>query len=305
MHCRISFDIAILGAISEEVSPLVPLLENGESFAFLGQVLWTGARDNSQILLATTGLGKVNAAAVTAALLERFSIAQVWNIGSAGAYTEGPLEVGDVLITVDALCGDEGVLEKGGISSVARIGIPIAARGERVLYDRIPLHAPIMAGASRDASPSGIYRLQPGVAPRSARFCRAGREVPQECGAKPPQEEHFPETLEATGSRLTAALPPDAFKLFHGPSLTVGMSSGDAETASQRFRRYGAFAENMEGSAVAQTCFLFDVPMAECRGISNVAGDRNRDRWQLRRAMDHCHGIVLNWLECFPSRKGF
>ena len=290
MHCRISFDIAILGAISEEISPLVPLLENGKSFAFLGQVLWTGARDNSQILLATTGLGKVNAAAVTAALLERFSIAQVWNIGSAGAYTEGPLEVGDVLITLDSLCGDEGVLEKGGISSVVRIGIPIAARGERVLYDRIPLDAPVMARASRDASPSGIYRLEPGVAPRSARSCGGGREASQVC--------------EATGGRLTAALPPDAFKLFHGPNLTVGMSSGDAETASQRFHRYGAFAENMEGSAVAQTCFLFDVPMAECRGISNVAGDRDRDRWQLRRAIDHCHGIVLNWLECFSSRNG-
>jgi len=46
------------------------------------------------------------------------------------------------------------------------------------------------------------------------------------------------------------------------------------------------------------------VPMGECLGISNVAGDRNRDHWRLPGAIDHCHGIVLNWLRCHSFQEG-
>lgn len=305
MHRWKSFDIAILAAVSQEIGPLVPLLESEGPLPFLGQNLWAATLGKSRVLLATTGLGKVNAAAFTAALLQRFSIAQVWNIGSAGCYAEGPLEIGDVLVTLDSLCGDEGVLEKGRISSVSGIGIPIAMRGERVLHDRIHLNAPVMPGDDIYPTPSGTYTLETGSSPPVARPRETdGALSRKDADGFPMREDHGTELGEATGASLIETRAPDTFALLHGPSLTVGMSSGDAETASQRFRRYGAFAENMEGSAIAQTCFLFDVPMGECRGISNVAGDRNRDHWRLPGAIDHCHGIVLNWLLCHSSREG-
>jgi futalosine hydrolase len=52
----------------------------------------------------------------------------------------------------------------------------------------------------------------------------------------------------------------------------------------------------MEGSAVAQACFRFNVPMVECRGMSNIAGDRDKGHWQIEKAVSHCHGILLGWL---------
>ena len=69
------------------------------------------------------------------------------------------------------------------------------------------------------------------------------------------------------------------FQVVYGPSLTVSMVSGDRQTAKERFEQRRAFAENMEGTAVAQACVRFNIAMVECRGISNWAGDRNKTRW--------------------------
>lgn len=303
MKCTSFLDIAILGAVSQEIQLIVPILQNSSSSAFLGQVLWTGNYGRLKLLLSTTGIGKVNAAAVTASLLQRHTIGQVWNVGSAGAYAEGPLRVGDVLITLESLCGDEGVMSSTGISTVEGIGIPVAIRGKTLIHDRIELESPVITRTIRDASPSGIYRMERGGPLHPARYCDAACRPPQECaGISLRQGGGSLETRNSSVEQQPGVTPSDAFRVCLGPSLTVGMSSGDTETASARFRLYGAFAENMEGSAIAQTCFLFDVPMAECRGISNVAGDRNREHWQLGTAVLHCLGIVLNWLEFISSR---
>ena len=81
------------------------------------------------------------------------------------------------------------------------------------------------------------------------------------------------------------------------------MASGDPEVAGERFQRYRAYAENMEGSAVAQACFRFHTPVMECRGISNIAGVRSKETWQLEKSIAHCHGIVINWLDALNSLK--
>jgi len=70
------------------------------------------------------------------------------------------------------------------------------------------------------------------------------------------------------------------------------MASGDTQTADARFRRHGALAENMEGSAIAQTCLLFDLPFLEFRGISNMAGVRDKTRWDIGSALDHCIAVI-------------
>ena len=75
------------------------------------------------------------------------------------------------------------------------------------------------------------------------------------------------------------------------------MASGDVETAEKRFQTHGALAENMEGSAIAQVCFLFDVPFLECRGISNIAGIRDKKHWDLDLAVDRSHAVIGHVLE--------
>jgi futalosine hydrolase len=267
MNSRQMIDVAILGAVSLEVDALVERLKSLRTVPWRDGVFHLGTCGEKSVLVGRTGLGKVNAAITAAVLLELYAIGQVWNIGCAGGYRDGPLRVGDVLITREFLCGDEGILTSTGILSLKEIGIPIAARRGRQLFDRIPVDHTPQTLELLQRTPPGLYE------PAKNRL-------------------HAPARLQGSGPAISGA-----FRLMNGPSLTVGLASGDAETAQERFRHYQAFAENMEGSAVAQTCFRFATPVLECRGISNVAGNRAKKDWELEKAIANCHGIILNWLQ--------
>ncbi len=66
---------------------------------------------------------------------------------------------------------------------------------------------------------------------------------------------------------------------------TVSTCSGTDEGAERVRRRTGAAAENMEGAAVLLACRHAGVPGAEIRVISNTAGDRAEQRWDIGRAL--------------------
>ncbi len=258
--------LIILGAVSDEIQGLVRALRPSESFDFLGDRFHVSRQAGLSVMLGSTGLGKVNGATVASALLQRFSVHQVWNVGCCGAYRDGPLACGDVLISTKIFLGDEGVLTCAGTLPAKEIGIPVLTVDGEGIYDSIPLGG--QAGFSRwlERTPEGTYE-------RSGIFQTAANAD--------------------GGIRKVRSL----FRVFHGPSLTVSMVSGDEKTASRRFQHYGAFAESMEGSGIAQACFRHGVPMIECRGVSNLAGDRDKSRWNFEQAFSHCHTIVLNWLD--------
>jgi futalosine hydrolase len=281
-------DIAILAATERELGSLAQLLEHTEPIELSGTSFLIGHFGNLMVGLGALGFGKVNAAIGSAALLVRFAVSRVWHIGCAGAYAEGPLRIGDVLVTAAILCGDEGILTGHGTRPQSEIAIPILEKDGKKYYNAVPLDEAMLRWA-REQTPAGGYRIgteaMAGAAP-----CR-----PEKRGS-----------LVHTGRRAfadssLAALPGECFQLAYGPSLTVSMVSGDRETASQRFQTHGAFAENMEGSAVAQTCCRCAAPFLECRGISNIAGERGKEFWDMDAAISHCQAIVINWLEAAAS----
>ena len=72
-----------------------------------------------------------------------------------------------------------------------------------------------------------------------------------------------------------------------GSLLTCCAASISNDDASQRVERFpGVVAEDMEGFAVALAGRLALIPVAVIRGISNQAGDRRVDRWQIPDALD-------------------
>ncbi|MBC8412681.1 MAG: futalosine hydrolase [Nitrospira sp.] len=81
--------------------------------------------------------------------------------------------------------------------------------------------------------------------------------------------------------------------LASGHFLTVSAASGDAARADLLAERFTAICENMEGAAIAQVCAMYEIPMYAVRGISNIAGDRNKTRWDLKGASEHCQQFVL------------
>ena len=300
MEPRAEVDVAILGAVPQEIRTLTELLETCRVFPFRCQTIWVGRVANLSVLMAATGLGKVNAAITTASLLERFSVAQVWNVGCAGAYPEGPLKIGDVLVTDKTLCGDEGVLTEKSVLPVSHTGIPLVSDDGEEFFDHLPPNWNANLEAFIKKTPPGIYRKERAL-PLTRAFLHNPKDQPDLL--KPGTRDRPTLGLKTRSGPLINdnEVDKDLFRLVHGPSLTLSMVSGDPVVAGKRFRRYGAYAENMEGSAVAQACRRFHVPAVECRGMSNLAGIRAKETWQLEKSIAHCHGIVINWLETLKS----
>jgi futalosine hydrolase len=72
----------------------------------------------------------------------------------------------------------------------------------------------------------------------------------------------------------------------HGELLSVAAASASPVEAAARIDRYPhAIAEDMEAYAVAVAARLAGVRLTVVRGISNIAGDRDRNRWQPGEAM--------------------
>jgi len=269
-------DVTILGATPEEIAPLRRSLRPSISSKIAGNPFATYVYRDLKLLMGTTGVGKVNAAATAAAALTSFKTVEVWNVGCAGAYEGSGLEIGDVLISENCICADEGILRKEGPMSTSTLAIPLVLKDGRPFFDSFPLDESLARAQMRAILPAGMFSTDPsgGIRPD---------DLPGEkCDSPAPGYYHEKKRR---------------FRVQYGPSLTVGMVSGDMDTADARFRSFHAQAENMEGSAIAQTCLLFDVPFLEFRGISNMAGVRDKARWDLRVAMEHCLSVIKHLLD--------
>ncbi len=258
-------DVAILAATPTEKDALSGYFRLlGKSIHIAGNLFTIHHYRSFNLLIGTTGLGKVNAAATAAVTLSTFEVREVWNIGCAGSYSGSGLEIGDVLISRKCICGDEGILSKSGSLPSSCLGIPLVIKDDRPYYDCFPLDDFLIRRQVALLIPQGRYQIDSSGNIHSVE----SRSVPSR----------------------------DRFQVLYGPSLTVGMASGDIETAAERFTRHKALAENMEGSAIAQICLRFDVPFLELRGISNIAGMRDKERWELGTAIEHCHAVVKHLL---------
>lgn len=81
-----------------------------------------------------------------------------------------------------------------------------------------------------------------------------------------------------------------------GAFLTVSQATGTLKRALELRDRFDALCENMEGAAVAQVCSIYDVPLLEVRGISNIVEDRNPAAWEKGRAAEKSQKAVLEIL---------
>jgi len=125
--------------------------------------VYEGMIGTTRILYAVTGIGKVNAASATAALLERSLPALLINTGCAGAYHGCGLAVGDLAIASHEIFGDEGVKTPKGWESLRLIGIPVLERSGMRLYNEFPLsgqateRAAALAGSLGNAATVGRF----------------------------------------------------------------------------------------------------------------------------------------------------
>ncbi|HEX4275877.1 MAG TPA: futalosine hydrolase [Bryobacteraceae bacterium] len=78
--------------------------------------------------------------------------------------------------------------------------------------------------------------------------------------------------------------------------VTVNTCTGTDEVARARAARTGGAVESMEGAAIAHVAALAGIAAGEIRGISNLAGNRDRGAWRVKEAAVAAQEALLSWL---------
>ncbi|AFL67891.1 5'-methylthioadenosine/adenosylhomocysteine nucleosidase [Sulfurospirillum barnesii] len=89
--------IAIMGAMVEEITPLLDFFGSYETIAFAKNRYYTTTYKGLELVIAYSKIGKVNASLTATTLIEKFGAEQLLFSGVAGALNPN-LHVGDVLV---------------------------------------------------------------------------------------------------------------------------------------------------------------------------------------------------------------
>ncbi|WP_189000299.1 5'-methylthioadenosine/adenosylhomocysteine nucleosidase [Deinococcus roseus] len=107
----LSGTLGIIGAMDEEIHQLTADLLDGHTFSHQGSTFHQGKLFGQQVTITKCGIGKVNAAMTTQALLS-LGVQKIIFTGVAGGVTPG-LQVGDIVISTDLLQHDVDVTPLG------------------------------------------------------------------------------------------------------------------------------------------------------------------------------------------------
>lgn len=201
--------IGIIGAMDEEIVYLKEKVDLVSTKNIVGLLFYIGRFAGHNLIIARSGIGKVNAAICTQIMIDHFGIDYMINIGVAGALEDG-LKIGDILISRDTVQHD---------MDVSALGDPI------------------------------------GTIPRMA------------------------ESFFAADEELVRLAQEAASEIAEGYSVKIGrIASGDqfiaTKEAKDRIRKnFGASCAEMEGAAIAHTCWLNRIPFVIIRAISDSAND--------------------------------
>jgi futalosine hydrolase len=78
--------------------------------------------------------------------------------------------------------------------------------------------------------------------------------------------------------------------------VTMNTCTGNDNDARAIEARTGGAVESMEGAAIAHVAALAGIPVGEIRGISNVAGNRDRSAWRVKEAAVAAQEVLLKWI---------
>lgn len=119
--------IGIIGAMELEVAALKAALENTKITQRAGMAFHEGTLEGASVVVVQCGVGKVNAAMCVQILADLYQVTHIVNTGVAGSLN-GALDIGDILISVDALQHDMDVsplgYPKGQIPGLPRLAFP-------------------------------------------------------------------------------------------------------------------------------------------------------------------------------------
>lgn len=94
--------LGIIGAMDEEVVKIKGHMENVEIVDKSSMEFYKGTIGEKDVVVVRAGIGKVNAACCTQALIDNFGVDRVINTGIAGSL-QSKIDIGDIVLSTDAL----------------------------------------------------------------------------------------------------------------------------------------------------------------------------------------------------------
>jgi futalosine hydrolase len=185
----------------------------------------------------------------------------VLQVGVGGAYVGSFLSVGMAMLADVDLELDLGVATGAGWADLDAL--------------RVPLLPPALGDAAGGDGDAGAGGARPAAAPAERREAR-------------------------THPGLTAALA-DACGLPRGRFATLDAVTADVDVGASLQRRFDVAIESMEGAAAAAVAARLAVPFAELRAVSNIVGERDRARWDLRGAVRAASDAAWSAVAALPA----
>ncbi|KAB0671305.1 futalosine hydrolase [Oryzomonas sagensis] len=152
--------ILIMTAVPQEMTLLEHALTNTVRRTATAFEYAEGTIGTLPVLLCAGGVGKINAAAATATLIERCRPRLVINTGCAGAYPGSGLSIGHLAVASNEILGDEGVLTTGGWRDLRFMELPSFMQGKRAYHNEIPLSKHAAEKAMQLADYYGVFLMR-------------------------------------------------------------------------------------------------------------------------------------------------
>jgi futalosine hydrolase len=68
-------------------------------------------------------------------------------------------------------------------------------------------------------------------------------------------------------------------------AITVNKITDDKKQIDEQINFFNAQVESMEGAAFHYVCLSMNIPFLQLRGISNVVGERDKNKWEMKEAI--------------------
>lgn len=152
--------IVIIAAVSQEVELLEKVLEYSTRQKAGCFDCLEGTLGNLRVVVCAGGVGKVNAAAAAALLIERYQPQLVINVGCAGAYVGSGLAIGNLVVASEEVLADDGVVVADGWQDLRYMNITSVAQGGLNCYNVLPLSRHASEKAMQLADYYGVFLMR-------------------------------------------------------------------------------------------------------------------------------------------------
>ena len=152
--------IVVIAAVTQEIELLEKALEHSGRVKTGGFEYIEGTIGNLRVVVCAGGVGKVNAAAATAVMIDRYQPQLVINTGCAGAYAGSGLSIGNLVVASEEVLADDGVVVEDGWKDLRYMNLPSVEQGGLSCYNMLPLSRHASEKAMQLADYYGVFLMR-------------------------------------------------------------------------------------------------------------------------------------------------